>query len=55
MKLYNSLYEYGEAEYVVEKSRFIAHAMPVESYDEAKAFVAEIKEEYRSATHMSRP
>lgn len=51
MKLYNSLYEYGEAEYVVEKSRFIAHAMPVESYDEAKAFVAEIKEEYRSATH----
>lgn len=51
MHLYNSLYEYGEAEYVVEKSRFIAHAMPVDSYEEAKAFVADIKEEYRSATH----
>ena len=51
MHLYNSLYEYGEAEYVVQKSRFIAHASPVDSYDEAKAFVAEIKEQYRDATH----
>ena len=51
MKLYNSLYEYGEAEYTVQKSRFIAHAMPVADYDEAKAFVAEIKEQYRDATH----
>ena len=51
MHLYDSLYEYGEAEYVVEKSRFIAHASPVSSYDEAKQFVADIKEEYRDATH----
>lgn len=51
MHLFNSLYEYGEAEYVVEKSRFIAHASPVDSYDEAKRFVADIKEEYRDATH----
>ena len=51
MFLYNSVCEYGEAEYVVEKSRFIAHAVPVGSYEEAKQFVAEIKEQYRDATH----
>lgn len=51
MLLYRSLYEYGEAEYVVEKSRFIAHAIPVDSYEEAKLFAAEIKSEYRDATH----
>lgn len=51
MRLYDTIFEYGEAEYIVEKSRFIAHAMPVESFDEAKAFTAEIKAEYRDATH----
>lgn len=51
MFLYNSIYEYGEAEYIVEKSRFIAHAMPVESLEEAKAYAASVKEEYRDATH----
>ena len=44
MFLYNSVCEYGEAEYVIQKSRFIAHAVPVESYEEAKEFVADIKE-----------
>ena len=51
MLLYRSIYEYGEAEYVVEKSRFIAHAIPVDSYEEAKEFAADIKAEYRDATH----
>lgn len=51
MVLYRSLFEYGEAEYIVEKSRFIAHAMPVSSLDEAKEYVASVKEEYRDATH----
>ena len=51
MKLYNSIYEYGEAEYIVEKSRFIAHAMPVTSLDEAREYVAAVKEEFRDATH----
>lgn len=51
MHLFDSVYEYGEAEYVVEKSKFIAHASPVDSYEEAKEFVAAIKEEYRDATH----
>jgi uncharacterized YigZ family protein len=51
MFLYNSILDYGEAEYIVEKSRFIAHAMPVTSLDEARKYVASVKEEYRDATH----
>lgn len=51
MFLYNSILDYGEAEYIVEKSRFIAHAMPVTSLDEAREYVASVKEEYRDATH----
>ena len=51
MVLYKSICDYGEAEYVIQKSRFIAHAMPVTSYDEAKEYVAAVKEEYRDATH----
>jgi len=51
MILYRSAYEYGEAEYVIQKSRFIAHVQPVDSYDEAKDFVSRIKQEYKDATH----
>lgn len=51
MYLYDSLYGTGEAEYIVEKSRFIAHACPVTSFDEGKAFAAGIRAEYRDATH----
>jgi uncharacterized YigZ family protein len=51
MVLYKSVYEYAEAEYTVEKSRFIAHASPAETPEEAKLFVAGIKEKYKDATH----
>lgn len=51
MYLFKSVYEYAEAEYVVEKSRFITHVQPVSSYEEAQNFVAKIKQEYKSATH----
>lgn len=51
MYLYKSVYEYGEAEYVIEKSRFIAHVKPVESYEEAQKFVSKIKQEYKNASH----
>lgn len=51
MVLYKSVYEYAEAEYTVEKSRFIAHASPVVTPEEAKLFIADIKEKYRDATH----
>jgi len=51
MVLYRSVYEYGEAEYIIEKSRFIAHVSPAETPEEARAFIADIKEKYRDATH----
>ena len=31
----------GESEYVEKRSRFLGHVRPVESEDEAKAFIAE--------------
>ena len=51
MFLYKTVMDYGEAEIVIEKSRFIARVMPVETYEEAQAFVSEMKQEYKSATH----
>ena len=51
MLLYRSVFEYGKAEYTVEKSRFIAHVSPAETPEEARLFVSEIKERYKDATH----
>lgn len=51
MYLYRSVYGYGEAEYIIERSRFTARVSPVETPEEARAFIAGIKEEYRDATH----
>ena len=51
MFLYRSINGYAEAEYVIEKSRFIAHASPAETPEEARLFVSEIKEKYKDATH----
>ena len=41
----------AEAELVVEKSRFIAHAAPVESQEQAEAYISHIRELYGDATH----
>lgn len=41
----------GSAEQTIEKSRFIAYACPVESREEAEAFIAEIRGRHRDATH----
>ena len=51
MNLYRSIYEYAEAEYVIERSRFIAHASPAATPEEARLFASEIKERYKDATH----
>lgn len=45
------LYEGGEGEIVEKKSRFIATTRPVESEEEAIAFVEEMKKKYWDATH----
>ena len=36
---------------VIEKSRFIGHVKPVETREEADAFIRDIKARYRDATH----
>ena len=41
----------ADAEYTVNRSRFIAHAAPVTSAEEANAFIAAIRAEYPDATH----
>ena len=51
MELYNTVRKQAEAVQVIDKSRFIAHVFPVESREEADAFLAEIREKYKDATH----
>ena len=51
MYLYRSVCGRAEAEYTVERSRFIAHISPAETPEEARSFVADIKESYKDATH----
>ncbi|HIR06206.1 MAG TPA: YigZ family protein [Candidatus Copromonas faecavium] len=45
------LYKGGESELVVKKSRFIATLRPVESEEEAAAFLAEMRKKYWDASH----
>lgn len=51
MELYKSIYDAAEAEYIVQKSKFIAHVRPIDSYDEAKEYISFIREQYKDATH----
>jgi uncharacterized YigZ family protein len=48
---FKTVKDYGAAEIVIKKSRFIGHAKPVASEEEAIAFVESIKKEHWSATH----
>lgn len=48
---YKILYRGGEGELVEKKSRFIATARPVESEEEAAAFIEEMKKKYWDARH----
>ncbi len=41
----------GEAELVEKRSRFLGHLRPVESEEEARAFIAQMKKEYYDARH----
>lgn len=49
--VYRSIGKYGEAEEVINKSRFIGYAKPVESEEEALAFIEEISKKHYDATH----
>lgn len=51
MKTQKILYKGGEGELIEKKSRFIATTRPVETEEEALAFLAEMKKKYWDATH----
>ncbi|MCT4509681.1 MAG: YigZ family protein [Tepidibacter sp.] len=51
MKEYKTIHEYGEDEVIIEKSRFIGYAKPVETEEEALEFINEIKKKHKDATH----
>lgn len=48
---YATVRQFGSDEIVIKKSRFIGHAKPVETEDEAVAFIEELKKKYWDATH----
>ena len=51
MKLYSTVLGMGQAEQVIEKSRFITYVKPVDTKEEADAFVGEIRKKHKDATH----
>lgn len=51
LERYATLRDYGNAEIVIKKSRFIGHAAPVATEEEAIRFVERIKKQYWDATH----
>jgi len=48
---FSTVRQYGSAEIVIKRSRFIGHAKPVADEDEAAAFIEELKKKYWDATH----
>ncbi|MDU7148378.1 MAG: YigZ family protein [Clostridium sp.] len=48
---YITIRDFGEDSFVEKKSEFIGYAKRCESEEEAKAFVSEIKNKYKQATH----
>lgn len=48
---YTTVKEFGSAEMVEKKSRFIANVKPILSEDEAAAYIEEIKKKYWDARH----
>ena len=48
---YKTVAKEAQAEQIIEKSRFIAYVKPVETKEEADAFIASIKAQHKTATH----
>lgn len=49
--IYKSLGSYGEEEIIINKSRFIGYAKPIDSEEEALDFINKIKTKHYDATH----
>lgn len=48
---YKTIYEYGEDEYIINKSTFIGYAKPIKTEEEALEFIEEISKKHYDATH----
>jgi uncharacterized YigZ family protein len=48
---YKSIHKIGRDEIIINKSKFIGTAYPVETEEEALAFIDKIKKEFKDATH----
>ncbi len=51
MTSYKTIRQRAQDEFIVNKSRFIGYACPCETEEEALAFLKEIREKHRDATH----
>lgn len=51
MAIYKTLFQEGIYEHVINKSRFIGHAKPIDSKLDGEAYIADIKGKYKDATH----
>ena len=51
MKLYSTVRGQGQAEQIIEKSRFIAYVSPASTKEEAVDFIAAIRKKHKDATH----
>lgn len=50
-KDYKTLFQYGEVEEIINKSKFIGYAKPINSEEEAIEFIEKIKKKHWSANH----
>ena len=48
---YKTIMKEAEIEQTIDRSRFIGHVKPVESREEAEAFISEIRSKHKTATH----
>ena len=44
-------FQAADSEFVEKRSRFISHLLPVESEEDARAFIAQVKKQYYDARH----
>ena len=51
MKPYKTVLVRAEDEFIINKSRFIGHAVPCQTEEQALAFIAEMRQRYKDASH----
>lgn len=51
MSNYKSIHKYGRDEVIINKSKFIGTAVPVENEEQAIEFIDRVRKEFRDATH----